>query len=314
MTEEKRPEQNEQDATEETQETEVSVVSEATESSDESPGFAFGDDAVQKYPTQVQAALEYAESNKYEYGPRLRELELIWDVISVEPMSNGIVRIRIEFMPVSGFRGDPGAEYMDIDANGAVLARRQINSVKENSPVVLMGITAFSVVLAVVIISMMTVFKSEDGDPLYVAGRSLWIRAERPISQQFIVHSGADLSGTIHTWAMKPDDEENNVLAYIEVTLINQSSGTVNLVIDESAATLEDGNGSNYDPVNTIVRSYTAEESPTFNVPEFIPMWGTLKVNEGEQVTGMLVFEVPRGSTFRNMRWKASDSAVIRYQ
>jgi hypothetical protein len=43
-------------------------------------------------------------------------------------------------------------------------------------------------------------------------------------------------------------------------------------------------------------------------------MWGTLKVNEGEQVTGMLVFEVPRGSTFREMRWKASDSAVIRYQ
>ena len=48
MTEEKRPVQNEQDATEEAQETEVSVVSEATESSDESPGFAFGDDAVQK--------------------------------------------------------------------------------------------------------------------------------------------------------------------------------------------------------------------------------------------------------------------------
>jgi hypothetical protein len=161
---------------------------------------------------------------------------------------------------------------------------------------------------------MMTIFKPESGDPLYVAGRTLWIRAERPISQQFIVYSGADLSGTIHTWAMKPDDEENNVLAYIEVTLINQTSGTVNLVIDESAATLMDGNRSSYEPVNTIDRTYSAEDSPTFNVPEFIPMWGTLKLSVGEQVTGMLVFEIPRGSTFKEMRWKASDSAVIRYQ
>ncbi|MDA1279094.1 MAG: hypothetical protein O3B95_03510, partial [Chloroflexi bacterium] len=104
------------------------------------PSFAFGEEATLRYPEQVRAALDYARRNQYEYGPQLRDLELKWDVLSAEPMSNNIVRIRFEYSPVKSFRGDPGSEYMDIDAGGAVLARRQINAPKENKPVVLIGI------------------------------------------------------------------------------------------------------------------------------------------------------------------------------
>jgi hypothetical protein len=313
MTEENR---NEQAAADESQETEDSVADavETNESSSASPGFQFGEDAVKAYPSQVKAALDYAADNKYEYGPRLRNAELKWEIISVEPMSNDIVRVRIEFMLTSGFRGDPGIEYMDIDAGGAILARRQVSVPKENQPVILMGITAFSVVLAVVVISLMTVLKPEGGDPLYVAGRTLWIRAEEPKSQKFIVYQSADVSGTVTNWAMKPEDEENNELVYVKVTLTNWTSGTVNLVIDESAATLQDDNLNTYEPINTITRSFTAESAPKFNVPEFIPMWGTVKLNEKEQLGGMLVFEVPKGSSFTQIRWTASDSAIIRYQ
>ncbi|MEE8045766.1 MAG: hypothetical protein V3T49_02890, partial [Dehalococcoidia bacterium] len=135
-----------------------------------------------------------------------------------------------------------------------------------------------------------------------------------PKTQQFIVYTGADLEGTVYNWAMKPEDEANNVLAFIKITLINQTSGTVNMVIDEKAATLQDGNRASYEPINTISRAYTAESAPKFNVPGFIPMWGTVKLNADEQVIGMLVFEVPRGSTFNEIRWRASDSAVIRFQ
>jgi hypothetical protein len=258
--------------------------------------------------------LDYAAANKYEYGPRLRDAEINWNVISAEPMSNDIVRVRLEYSLVTGFRGEPGVEYMDIDAGGAVLARRQISTPKENKPVMLMGVTALSVVLAVVLISLMTVFKSDGADPLYVAGRTLWIRAEVPESQQFIVYTGADIQGNQYTWAMKPDDEENNELVYVKVTLINQTSGTVNLVIDENAASLLDGNRKTYAPVNAIARAYTAVSTPEFNVPGFIPMWGSMKLNEGEQVIGMLVYELPRGSKFTEFRWAATDPAVIKYQ
>ena len=296
--------------------TEQEAVEESNDSQESSStqGFAFGEDAANKYPNHVNAAIEYAAANKYEYGPRMREAELTWDVVSAEPMANDIVRVRLEYSPTSGFRGDPGSEYMDIDAGGAVLARRQINVPKENSPVLLMGFTAFSVVLAVVMISLMTVFKDEGGDPLYVAGRTLWIRAEEPKQQQYITYTGADVDGTVYNWAMKPLDEANNELTYVKVTLINQTSGTVNLVVDESSVTLLDGDRADYEPLNTIESVYTAESAPQYNVPGFIPLWGTVKLNGGEQVSGMMVFEMPRGSSFTELRWTASDSATIKYQ
>jgi len=314
MTEENR---TEQDAADETQATEESVVTASNGPETGALRFAFGDAASTQFPSQVGAALKYAGENKYEYGPRLRDAELDWNVVSAEPMANNIVRVKLEFAPASGFRGNPGSEYLDVDASGAILARRQISIPKENSPVVLMGITAVSIVIAVVFISMMTVFKSEGGDPLYVAGRTLWIRAEVPKSQEYITYSGADQTGTLYNWAMKPDDEVNNELVYVKVTLINEKSGSVNVVVDEGAAVLMDGNKKSYEPINAISRAEldeTEESDPKYNVEDFIPIWGTVQIKAGEQVIGMLVFELPRGSSFREFRWKASDSATISYQ
>lgn len=311
MTEENRNEQVAED--ESSDQVEDSPAAEATESAGESAGASLGGDAIEKFPRQVQAALDYAEENAYEYGPALRNTDIAWDVISAESMANDIVRVRIGFAPVSGFRGDPGVEYLDVDSDGAILARRQISIPKENRPVVLMGITAFSVVLAVVLISLMTVFKSEGGDPLYVAGRTLWIRSETPVSQKIISYVGNDVDGTAYNWEIRPEDEENNELVFVKITLINQISGSVNLVLDEDAATLLDGDRQSYKPINTIERASTANAAPDYNVPGFVPLWGTLVLNTGQQVAGMLVYELPRGSSFDELRWNASDSAIIRY-
>ena len=311
MTEENR---TEQDAAEESQMTnEDTAVSEDAKPAVELASFEFGEEAAKSFPIQVSGALEYARANKYEYGPRLRDAELTWNVVSAEKMAGDMVRVRLEFIPTSGFRGDPGSEYMDIDAGGAVLARRQLSVPKENKPFMLMGITAFSVILAVVLISMLTVFKTEGGDPLYIAGRTLWIRAEEPKQQQFITYQGADTNGIIYNWAMKPEDEANNELVYVKVTLNNETSGVVNLIVDESSALLLDSNKSAYQPIDTISRAYSAEAAPRFLVPGFIPIWGTVKMNGGDQVTGMMVFELPRGSSFSELRWTASDSVTIRY-
>ncbi|MDA1279802.1 MAG: hypothetical protein O3B95_07120, partial [Chloroflexi bacterium] len=175
-------------------------------------------------------------------------------------------------------------------------------------------ITAFSVVLAAILISLMTVFKSEGGDPLYVAGRTLWIRAEEPKSQRFIIYRGENTTGELVTWAMTPADLDNNVMVYIQVTLINQTSGTVSLVIDEKAASLLDGNRASYAPIDTVLRAFPAEYDARFDVPGFIPLWGSLSLNGGEQVVGMLAFELPARSSFTELRWNASDTVTIRYR
>jgi hypothetical protein len=252
--------------------------------------------------------------NQYEYGPRLHDVELTWDVVSAEAMVNDIVRVRLQYSPATSFRGDPGVEYMDVDPDGAILARRQVRVPKENKPVVLMGITALSVVLAIFVISLMTVLKPEGGDPLYVAGRVLWIRAERPVAEQNIVYTGASTSGKTHIWEMNPVDAENNVLVYVKVRLINQSSGTASILIDENAADLLDGNRKSYQPLNSITNAHTADAGTEVNVAGFIPMWGSIELNNGQEVSGMLVFELPRGSSFTELRWNASDSAIIRYR
>tara|TARA_B100000029_G_scaffold226606_1_gene224392 strand:+ start:4833 stop:5765 length:933 start_codon:yes stop_codon:yes gene_type:complete len=275
---------------------------------------ALGDRAGQRFPTQVRSALEYAAANKYAYGPRLRNAELTWNVVSAESMTDDIVRVRVEFAPASGFRGDSGIEYMDVDANGSILARRQIRIPKENTPVLLIGITGISIILAVIFISLMTWLKPEAGDPLYVAGRTLWIRAERPESREFITYTGLDSEGDFRTWVINPENESENDLVYVKVSLFNETSGSVNLVIDEKAAKLLDGDRTTYLPLNTIDRTLEAEAVGKVNSPEFMPMWGSLTLDEGEQVVGMLVFELPEGSSFTELRWAASDTAVIKYQ
>ena len=96
--------------------------------------------------------------------------------------------------------------------------------------------------------------------------------------------------------------------------MFNETSGSVNLVIDEEAAKLLDGDRTSYVPLNTIDRTLEADGVDKVNSPDFKPMWGSLTLDEGEQVIGMLVFELPEGSSFTELRWSASDSAVIKYQ
>lgn len=276
---------------------------------------ARGEEASAMFPGQVRAALEYAAENQYEYGPGLHGVELTWDVVSAETMRSDIVRVRLEYSPTTSFRGDPGTEYLDVDPDGAILARRQVRVPRENRPLVLMGITAFSVLLAVVFISfsLMGAFTPE-GDPLYIAARTLYIRAERPEAQQYILYTGADMSGKTGTWALKPDNAEDNELVYITVTLINQTSGTVSLVIDERAATLLDGGRTSYKPIDTIQLAFTGDVEQRYNVDGFIRMWGSLEIKKDQEATGMLVFELPKGSTYTELRWKVPDPATIRYR
>ena len=80
MTEENRTEQN---AAEEPQATdEDAAVSASAEPAVKSASCEFGEESTKSFPSQVSAALEYARANKYEYGPRLRDADLTWNVVS----------------------------------------------------------------------------------------------------------------------------------------------------------------------------------------------------------------------------------------
>ena len=277
--------------------------------------FIDGDAARDSHPTEVAAALQYAEQNKYDYGPKLRDAEFQWEINGVATMDNGISRVFIDYTPSASFRGSSGSEFIDVDSSGAVLARRQIRVPKQNLPVVLVALTVVSLVALAVVEVLLWANPFESGPELYVAGRTLWIRAELPRSQPYVVYNAPSSAGDVNQWAIQPEGQGTEIVI-VETVLTNQTSGAVRMVIDGEAAELRIKGSIALKPINVIGRSYVVESSPNdrYLDPEFRLMWGGFTLNQGEELRGHIVFEAPIGSDFSDFRWLAGDTAVVRYE
>ena len=289
---------------------------ESTETVDASlsENFVEGDAARDAYPTEVAAALVYAAENKYDYGPKLRDTDLQWDVNGVEPMDGGVSRVFIDFSPSATFRGSSGSEYLDVDASGSVLARRQIRVPKQNLPVVLIALTVVSLISLAVVQVLLWANPFESGPDLYVAGRILWIRAELPRLQPYVIYNAPSTAGDVGQWAISPAGQGTEIVI-IETVLTNQTSGAVRMVVDRKAAELRIKGSVALKPVNVVERSYQVETAnDRYLDPDFRLMWGGFTLNQGEELRGHMVFEAPQGSDFSDFRWLAGDTAVVRYQ
>ena len=295
--------------------TTINEEDDATAMADRGEDFIEGDAARDAYPTEVAAAIRYAEENKYDYGPKLRDADLQWDVNGVEPMGEGISRVFIDYTPSASFRGSSGSEYIDVDASGSVLARRQIRVPKQNLPVVLIALTVVSIVALAVVEVLLWANPFEAGPDLYVAGRTLWIRAELPRQQPYVVYEAPSSLGEINQWAIQPEGEGTEIVI-VETVLTNQTSGAVRMVIDREAAELRIKGSIALKPINVIDRSYIidAVSNDRYLDPEFRLMWGGFTLNQGEELRGHIVFEAPAGSKFSDFRWLAGDTAVVRYE
>ncbi len=272
-----------------------------------------GDEARRVYPAEVGAALRYVAENKYDYGPRLRDADMQWDVDGVEPVGDGISRVYVNYAPSASFRGSSGSEYLDVDASGGVLARRQIRVPKQDLPVILIGITVVSIVALILVEVMLWANPFESGPTLYVAGRTLWIRAELPREQPYVVYNAPSTSGDVSQWSISPAGQGTEIVI-VEVTLTNQTSGAVRMVVDRDAAELRIRDSIALKPINVVDRSYQVEvENDRYLDPAFRLMWGGFTLNQGEELHGHMVFEAPIDSNFSDFRWLAGDTAVVRY-
>ena len=273
----------------------------------------FGDDARKEFPSQIENALTYVVENKYEYGPKFRDAELDYEVIEIRYMNEGMVRVTLQYTPKEKFRGKPGLEYMDIDEEGNILARRQIRIPKENLPWVLISAAGISVILAVVLIPII-LFLDTSSDPLYVGGRTLYFRSGIPEKHEIIYYQGYDNVGDFSDWTIQPKGVGTE-LVIIDITITNQTSGAVNISIDSEAAELTTNDKISVGPIDPVERS-TARDLKVADgllVEGFVPIWGDIVLEEGMQIRGKMVFEVPAGSDLVQLRWKASDIATIRY-
>lgn len=280
-----------------------------------------GDVARAMFSKQVERALSYVADAKYDYGPKLRDAELSWEVTGAEQHSRGSVRVSIRFRPATSFKGKWGEEYVDVAPDGSVVARRVTRVPREDLPWVLMALAALSLSAAAVLIPLILFY--EGGDKLYVAGRTLYMKTSEPKLVPFVLFEGPDTLGTIHRWAIKPAGSGTE-LAVIKVTLINAQSGSVKIIVDEDAAKLTTGDSQSHRPIDPLIRTYPTEDwYPRYAIAGFLPLWSqpsadgpgrtAITLNATEQVEGYMVFEVPAGSTFRDFSWNATDSAIVRF-
>lgn len=256
------------------------------------------------------SALARARSDKQPYG-RWKKRELEYGVAGSEHVGD-VTRVRITYRPATGFRGKPGEEVIEVAAAGEIVRREQLHQPQEAFPWVLAAFAGLSAIAAAALIPLI-IINPVRGDPLYVPGRILWMRVSEPAVVPEVHFQNLDISGNLSSFAISPSTRESS-LAVIQVTLINQQSNEVVVVIDDKAASMLSTAGDTYRPIDTVLRSLPVKSiDPRFTYTGFVPLWTTVNLKSGEQVTGMLVFEVPPGARFKEFRWDASDSMIVRF-
>lgn len=259
-------------------------------------------------------ALAHADENRSPYGGPMARREMSFEVLETHRLGSD-VRVRIGYRLSRGFSGRPGEEWILVDSDGDVRARELIRRPKENPPWVLISMAAVSVIAAVILIPVIIAGSNPTGDPLYRAGRTLFMRASPPVLVDEIQYGGRTLDGTVVNFRIE-GPANGWKIAVAQVSLFNETSQQVSMIIDENAAVLTDVNGTNYTPINVVTRSLgmSGPIDPQFRFPDFIGLWRSIVIRTSESVSGMLLFEVPPDFEADRLAWKASDTIVVGFR
>ena len=148
---------------------------------------------------------------------------------------------------------------------------------------------------------------SSDPDTIGVRGRSIEIHAERPVVVEKISFSSGDDHRVIRPRA------SNRELAAVQVTVVNRTSTVMPLLIDPEAARLGDRRGERISALDPFERSAQVE-SVDEDEDRFAPLlWGQIQLDRNFQVSGWVLFDVPKGLTLGTLWWDEVDEVVADY-
>lgn len=259
-------------------------------------------------------ALAFVDEDRTPYGGPMARRELSFEVLGTQRLGADI-RVRIGYRPSKGFSGRSGEEWILVDQDGVIRTRELISRPKENQPWVLIALAAISVIAAVILVPLLISRSDPSGDPLYRAGRTLWMRASQPDIVDEVQYGGLTLAGdSVNFRIAGPANDWQ--LAVIHVSLFNQTSQQVSVAIDENAVVLTDVDGEEYAPINVVERSegMTGPIDSQYRYPDFIGLWRSIVIRGAESVAGMLLFEVPPDFEANLLTWKASDTIQVGFR
>lgn len=259
------------------------------------------------------AALSHVESDTSPYGKSLQGKQVSHSVEGVDREGDEF-RVRLAYQPAGRFSGKPGQEVVRVDSSGQVIGRDIARRPKAGMPWALMALAALSVAAAAVLVPWILNSANEAGDPLYKAGRVLWLRASPPEFRDEIQYSATGPEGNASNWRIA-DPGEGNKFAVVPVTVSNQQSQQVSLNVDEESADIDTESHGPANPINVVERSVRMDGpiDDQYRYPDFIGVWGDVTLRAGEQLTGMMVFEVPEDAVVTEFTWRATDTILIRF-
>lgn len=138
------------------------------------------------------------------------------------------------------------------------------------------------------------------------SGRSLEILVDKPIKLENL--DFAHLNGQYNRLFPKAS---NRILALVEVTVINRTSTVVPIKIDEDASLLGDSRGQTIKPVNPFENNQLINiiNEPIKDI--YSPLlWGDIELARNTQVSGWMIFDVPRGLRLNSFTWDEVDYII----
>lgn len=154
----------------------------------------------------------------------------------------------------------------------------------------------------------------------YHRGRVLDINVVTIERVDQLLYATLDTAQVEHHWRIRPSAEDLElVLVRLKVENHTATSAIVN--VDERAAELRDFFQGKYFPINVNerVEEVSAPENPADERP-MVFLWNRALEDGGSEafelqkdfgVDGWMVFEAPKGTKFRSLRWRAGDSLTI---
>ena len=137
------------------------------------------------------------------------------------------------------------------------------------------------------------------------SGRSLEILVDKPLKLENLDY--VHLNGQYNRLFPKAS---NRILALVEVTVINRTSTVVPIKIDENASLLGDSRGETIEPLNP----FKNEQLIILNEPIkdiYSPLlWGDIELARNTQVSGWMIFDVPRGLRVNSFTWDEVDYII----
>ena len=148
-----------------------------------------------------------------------------------------------------------------------------------------------------------------DPDLVAVVGRNLEIHLKPPVIVEKVALT--DFQG--RSRVIRPR-ASNRQLAVVDVALINRTSTFFNLLVDTDAAQIGDRRGERINALDPFGEQARAVETPGLDENLYAPfLWGELEIPRGFQISGSMVFDVPKGLRLGSLWWNEVDIIVLDY-